>query len=175
MERVQWAVEEWVATLGAKVTNRLFVAVDSVMRAMRSVSTLVTSFKNRARVGHRRLQEALQERENRLTKLLADSSEAMIVTDDAHRVLDANLAGLALLGVSKTNIHKFTVDAFLRSNQTHLFERGVPPFLRGAARAGKCEINGLDGKSQVVGFVFQPNFVLGRHLTKFQHMPSRQS
>jgi PAS domain-containing protein len=175
MERVHWTVEEWVATFGAKVTNRLFAAVDSVTRAVRSVSTVVTSFENRARLSHRRLQEALQERENRLTKLLADSSEPMIVTDDAHRVLDANLAGLTLFGISKANIHKFTVDAFLRSDQTHLFERSGPPFVRGATRLGKCEISRLDGKSQVVGFVFQPNFVLGRHLTKFQDLKSRQT
>jgi PAS domain-containing protein len=168
MERVHVIVEEWVTTFGAKVTNRLFGAVDDLRSAMRLARVVAISIENRAKVGHRRLQEAVQERENRLTKLLADSSEPMIVTDNAHRVLDANSAGLALLGVSRANFRKFTIDAFLPSGQTHFFERSGPPLTRGSTRLGECEITRLDGKSQEMSFVFQPNFVLGRHLAKFQ-------
>lgn len=168
MERAHLNIREWVTTCGAKLTARLVATEDNITEAGHAARAFIVAAYNRAKLGHRRLQEALLERERRLSKLLADSPEPMIVTDDAHRVLDANSAGLALLGVSKANLRNFTIDAFLPSTQTHFFERGGPPFVKGIVRLGECEISRLDGKSQVTGFTFHPDVVLGRHVATFQ-------
>jgi len=170
MERVHLNFGEWVTTFGAKATDRLFAVLDEAAGAVRSTRAVIVSLSQRAKTGHLRLQEALKERESRLAKLLSDSPEPVVVTDDAHRVVDANPAGLALFGVSKANIGQFTIDAFLTSNQTHFFERVGPPFIKGTTRLGECQIRRLDGKLQIVNFSFQPNFILGRHVSRFQEV-----
>jgi len=117
---------------------------------------------------HEALQEALHDRENRLLKLLADSSDAIVVIDGQHRLLDANSRALALLGISRTNIEQFTIDAFLSSNNISHFERSGPPFFRGRECCGECQIRRLDGSRRKTKFSFQANFVPGRHVCRFR-------
>jgi len=123
----------------------------------------------RGKSGHGRWQEG--ERENYLSGLLTDSSEPVVVTDDAHRLLAANLAALTLFGISPKNLGNFTIDAFLRHDQVHYFEREGPAFVQGPERLGKCQISPLQGKPKVVAFSFQANFILGRHLSRFHDVP----
>ena len=112
------------------------------------------------------------ERENYLARLLTDSSEPVAVTDDAHRLLAANPAALTLFGISQKNLRNFTIDVFLRRDQVHCFERECPPFVKGTERLGECQISPLHGKPKVVAFSFQPNFLLGRHLSRFHDVRS---
>jgi PAS domain-containing protein len=120
------------------------------------------------------LQEALREKETELSKVLADSTEPVVVTDDAHRILAANAAALVLLGVSKSNLHRFAIDAFLPPEQVHYFERSGPRFIKRDKRVGECEIRALGGKPRVVEFTFQANFILGRHVSKFHEVAGRK-
>jgi PAS domain-containing protein len=128
----------------------------------------------RLRKEHRRSQEGLRERERYLARMLTDSSEAMIVTDNAHRLLAANRAALALFGISDKNLNNFTIDAFLRHDQVHCFEREGPPFIQSPERLGECQIRPLHGKPRKVEFSFQANVLLNRHLSKFRNIETRQ-
>jgi PAS domain-containing protein len=139
------------------------------------VRTHLVDFGCRLRKGHRRLQEGFREREHYLARLLSDSSEAMIVTDDAHRLVAANRAALTLFGISDKNLNKFTIDAFLRHDQIQCFERDGPPFIQRPERLGECQIRPLHGKPKVVEFSFQANVLLGRHLSKFRNIETRSS
>jgi len=120
------------------------------------------------------LQEVLRQKETELAKVLADSIEPVVVTDDAHRILAANTAALTLLGVSEGNLHRFAIDAFLPQEQVHYFERSSPHFVKSAERLGECEIRPLVGKPKVVEFSFQANFMLGCHVSKFHHVAVRK-
>jgi PAS domain S-box-containing protein len=170
MQRIHLTLNEWLTTFGAKAAVGISSGVGKLSHALRYARAFALALVDRAKVGGLRLQEVLQERENRLLRLVADSRDPTIVTDNAHRVLDANAAGSALFGVSEANIRNFTIDAFVPSEQAHFFERSGPPFVRGATRQGECEITRLDGKSILVGFSFQPNVILGRHVATFQNV-----
>jgi nitrogen-specific signal transduction histidine kinase len=123
---------------------------------------------------HRRWQEVLLERRGRVGHLLADSLEAVVVTNDKRRLLAANAPALALLGVSPKNLERFTIDAFLAAGELLQFERNGPFFLRGRERRGECEIRRLDGSRRVVEFTFQANFVPRRHLSRFRDVTDRE-
>jgi PAS domain S-box-containing protein len=173
MERIHLNIGDWAAVSGAKVTRRLLAAVNHTNSLLHSTRERVATLARRAKTAPARLQQALREKENHLEKLLADSPEPMVVTDDARSFIAANPAALDLFGVSKANIRKFTIDAFLLPRHIHCFERGGPPFVMGTVRLGECEIRRLDGKVKVVDFIFQTNFTLGRHLAKFQDVDRR--
>src|SRR3954454_20350794 len=61
----------------------------------------------------RMLREAVRERENTLQKLLTNSVDALVLTNNQHRFLAANPKALDLFGISKSNMMQFTIDAFL--------------------------------------------------------------
>jgi PAS domain-containing protein len=157
MERIHLNIGEWVEISGARISSKLFTALDQLTTHLHSVRATLIALGCRVKTGHLRLQEALCEKERHLTKLLAESAEPMVVTDDAHRIQAAPSAALALFGVSQSNIGKFTIDAFLPASQAHCFERTGPAFVKGTSRLGECEIRRLDGKLKVVGFSFQAN------------------
>jgi len=131
---------------------------------------LLVGLRYRMKNGDRRWQEG--ERENHLLRLLKDSPEPIVVTDDEHRLLAANRAALTLFGISQTNLKNFSIDAFLRPDQVHCFQREGSPSRR-AERLGECQIRPLNGKPKVVAFSFQENFLLGRHLSRFHDVPIR--
>jgi PAS domain-containing protein len=159
---------EWIWTSSARAGLRLLDAVEHFGAGLESARRVLIDCKYRLKNGHWPLQEELREREHDLARLLADSSEAMVVTDDSHRLLAANPAALTLFGISETNLNKFTIDAFLRHDQVHCFEREGVPFIKGAKRWGECQIRPLKGRPKVVKFSFQANFLLGRHVSKFR-------
>jgi PAS domain-containing protein len=166
---------EWIWTSTARVGLQLLDAVERCGTRLRSAGIMLVDYGYRLRNGHWRLQEGLREQENYLIRLLANSSEPMVVTDDAHRLLAANPAALILFGVSDKNLNKFTIDAFLRHDEVHCFERQGPPFIKGAERVGECRIRPLHGQPKVVEFSFQANVLLGLHLSKFREAPIRSS
>lgn len=165
--------EEWIATSRSRIRSGLFVAIEQASEYFKRTQRMAVAIKCRAQQEHRRLQEALRERENHLTKLLADSFVAIVVMNDSHRFLAANQAALTLFGISEKNIDNFTIDAFLPWSQIPWFERSGPPLIRGRERWGECQIRRLDGSSKTVEFTFQANFVPGRHLSRFREIAPR--
>jgi PAS domain-containing protein len=168
MERVHLSFGEWAATSSAGIALRLYAAVQHVGQRVQSVRSMLVHFGHVVSSGRLRLQDLLRQKETELAKTLADSSEPMVVTDDRHRILAANLAALTLLGVSRRNLNRFTIDAFLRPGQVRCFDRSGPRFIKSATRLGECEIKPLVGKPKVVEFSFQTDFLMGRHVSTFR-------
>jgi PAS domain-containing protein len=167
MERVHRNPNQWLATASAKVRYGVSIAFEELSSCFQWMQTKLDEVTCRAKKEHEKLQDALRYRENLLAKLLDDSSEAIVVTDDTHRLLAANLPALDLFGISKTNLKRFTIDAFLPYSSISSFERHGLPFIRGMERHGECMIRRLNGDVRLVEFSFQANFVPGRHLSKF--------
>jgi PAS domain-containing protein len=101
---------------------------------------VLTDIRLRSVEAHHRLEQAVRDRESCLRNLLADCAEAVVVTNDAHRLLAGNRAALSLLGVSRANINRFTIDTFLPVGQIPQFNRPGMCFLRGKERQGECVI-----------------------------------
>ena len=174
MERMH-LLGEWATTWSARVVLRLYAAAHQVGQRVQSVHRALIHFGHVVRTGRSRLQEVLRKPDTELAKILIDSTEPVVVTNDAHRILAANTAALTLLGVSETNLHRFAIDAFLPSEQVRYFERNGPRFGRSAERVGECEIRPLIGRPKVVEFSFQENYTLGSHVSKFHVVAVRKN
>jgi PAS domain-containing protein len=160
----------WSAGLRAS----LFALFENVSVRLQRAGDALANAKQRAIEEHRRWQEVLLERKGRLGHLLANSLEAIVVTNDKRRLLAANPPALALFGVSPKNLERFAIDAFLPASELLEFERHGPLFLRGRERRGECEIRRLDGSRRLVEFTFQANFVPRRHLSRFRDVTDRE-
>jgi len=152
----------------------LFVSLGNMELHFRHARDALLEFPLMVMRERRMLREAILKRRNRLQTLLTDSSDAIVVMNDDRCLLAANPLAVALFGVSEKNISKFSIDAFLPVSQISNFKRRGVPFLRGKELRGKCEIRRLDGCLRVAEFSFQPNFVPGRHLSRFRDITRTQ-
>ena len=152
----------------SNVRSSLFLAFEDVGEQLRQRLGAFTKIRFALVKKQRALREALCKRQNRLLKLLASSFDAIVVIDGEHCILDANQRALILLGISRTNIDKFTIDAFLPDSHISHFIRSGAPFFRGRERCSECQIKRLDGGLRETKFSFQANFIPGRHLCIFR-------
>lgn len=158
----------------ARLRASLFAVFENVSIKLQRARDALAKVKQRAMKEHRRWQEVVLERKGSVGQLLADSLEAIVVTNDKRRLLAANPPALALFGVSPRNLERFTIDAFLPASELLEFERNGPLFLRGRERRGQCEIRRLDGSLRIVEFTFQANFLPRRHLSRFRDVSDRE-
>jgi len=153
----------------AKFRLPLFIALKKVtvhfQRAQKTLTRLGRSVIDRPR----RLQEARRTSENDLRKLLANSLDAIVVTDGDHRLVYANPKALDLFGVSELNMRKFTTDTFL-SHCQNLELRRKWFAIRRDERYGKCKIRRLDGSLRVAEYIFVANFIARQDLYSFQNV-----
>ena len=153
----------------AKFKLLLFIALKKVtvhfQRAQKTLTRLGRNVIDRPR----RLKEARRTSENDLRRLLADSLDAIVVTDGDHRLVSANPKALDLFGVSELNMRKFTTDTFL-SHFQKLELRRKWFAIRRDERYGKCEIRRLDGSLRVAEYIFVANFIARRDLYSFQNV-----
>ena len=151
-----------------KFRSGLFIAFEQMtvhlQRAENTLARLVRSFAET----RLRLQGTLREREDGLRKLLASSSDAIVVTNAVHRLVAANPIALDLFGISEANMGKFTIEAFLPHKQILDFDGNGPPFIKREERHGKCRIRRLDGSLRIAEYTFVTNFVGRRDLSTFR-------
>lgn len=157
----------------AKFRPPLFIALKKVtvhlQRAEKSLTGLGRNVINKPR----RLQEAHRARANDLRKFLADSLDAIIVTNDDQCLVDANPKALDLFGVSELNMRKFTIDTFLSHCQI-LEVRRKWFAIRRDERHGECTIRRLDGSLRVADYLFVANIIPRKHLYRFLNVTTRR-
>jgi PAS domain S-box-containing protein len=114
----------------------------------------------------RRIREAHRARETDLQRLLTNSADAIVLTNDKRRLVDANPKALDLFGVSDSNMRNFTIDTFLSDCQ--ILERRRKWFaIRRDEKYGRCKIRRLDGSLRVAEYILVANVVHGQHLYRF--------
>src|SRR4029077_3964616 len=98
----------------AKFSSQLFVASKEVTVYLfrRALNKLTERGKNVVEVTQK-LQEARRTRVNDLRELLANSLDAIVVTNGDRRLVYATPKALDLFGVSELNMKEFTIDTFL--------------------------------------------------------------
>ena len=156
------------------VTNGKIIKVSSQLSAplkevtvhfRRALNTLTERGKNGLEK-IRRLQEARRTRENDLRKLLANSLDAIVVTNGDGRLVYATPKALDLFGVSELNMREFTIDTFLSHCQ--MLELRLKWFvIRRDERYGKCRISSLDGSLRVAEYILVANVIPRRYLYRF--------
>ena len=114
----------------------------------------------------RRLQKARRRKENDLRKLVANSLDAIVITDGDRRLVYANPKALDLFGVSELNMGKFTIDTFLSHCQIQGLRRKWFA-IRRDERNGRCKIRRLDGCSRVAEYISVANVIPHRYLYRF--------
>jgi PAS domain-containing protein len=120
-----------------------------------------------------KLQDARRAPANDLGKLLANSLDAIVVTNDDQCLVDANPKALDLFGVSELNMRKFTIDTFLSHCQI-LEVRRKWFAIRRDERYGKCTIRRLDGSLRVADYLFVAKIIPRNHLYRFLNVTTRR-
>lgn len=153
---------------GSAVKTRLFVLLQQISAFLHRAQTTVTTLGRSFTEERQRLQEALRAKQNNLKRLLANSPDAVVVTNRDRRLVAANSIALDLFGISESNMKEFTIDAFLSFDQVRVFEQDGRLFKRWAQRYGKCTVRRLDGSLRVTEYIYVPNVVPRRHLFRFR-------
>ncbi len=142
----------------AKFRSPLFIALKKVPVHLQGTQKTLTRLGRNAIDKPRRLQEARRTRENDLRKLLANSLNAIVVTDADRRLVYANPKALDLFGISESNKRKFTIDTFLSHCQILELRRKWFAIRRNE-RYGRCKIRRLDGSLRVAEYILVANIV----------------
>ena len=149
-----------------KFKSQAYIALEHATVHLERVQHILASLRRGAAD---KLQEARRTSENDLRKLLANSLDAIVVTDGDHRLVYANPKALNLFGVSELNMRKFTTDTFL-SHCQNLELRRKWFAIRRDERYGKCKIRRLDGSLRVAEYIFVANFIARQDLYSFQNV-----
>jgi len=110
----------------------------------------------------RRVREAREAREKDLRSLLADSPDAIVVTDSGRRLVAANQKALELFGISEFNFGNFTLDTFVPN-----FGWSESSSESQGDRRSRCKIRRLDGGLRVAECELVAGIVPHRCLYKF--------
>jgi PAS domain S-box-containing protein len=154
-----------IAEFRLSLFNALKKVTVHFQRAQETLTRLGRSVIDKPRM----LQEARRISESNLQKLLANSPDAIVVTDGDHRFVCANPKALDLFGVTELNMRKFSIDAFLSHRQILELRRKWFA-IRRDERYGKCKIRRLDGSLRVADYIFVDNFISRQDLYRFQNV-----
>jgi PAS domain S-box-containing protein len=119
-------------------------------------------------------EQALRDSESQLRALFDNSLDAIIVTDDRRRLVDANPSARALLGLSSKALGEFSFEDFVPADRRADVERDWEIFLKEGAQQGECELRRLDGSLCIADFSSKANFLPGRHLSSLRDVTERK-
>ncbi len=117
---------------------------------------------------------ALRDSDNQLRALFDNSLDAIIVTDNERRIVDANPSARALFGLSNEPLGEFTFDDFVPVDRKADLERDWEIFLQEGEQQGECELRRLDGSPRIAEFSSKANFLPGRHLSSLRDVTERK-
>jgi PAS domain-containing protein len=165
-------IDDWVALSTAKIRFAVFIVGERLRACRQWARRSVFEIGWKAIRERGRMKEAARQRAVRLTKLLTDTPDAVVLMDKEHRLVMANDAALLLFGISERNICKFTLDAFLLNSEIPGSEQTGRPFIKNKGQWHSCKISRLNGSSLVAEIAFHPNVAPGRHLSRFRNVKS---
>jgi PAS domain S-box-containing protein len=102
------------------------------------------------------------------------SLDAILITDDSRRYVDANPAACELLGVDRALVTKFRIDDFAPPERRADIEAAWRSFLQFGKQRGEYELIRLDGTVRYVEFSATANFIRGRHLSSLRDITERR-
>jgi len=151
-----------IAGLGSQVSAAAKHASKQVALKLQEAQTAAIALARNVAHKPRRMQDARKARENDLRSLLAESPDAIVVTDVDRRLVAANEKGLELFGISEFNFGNFTLDTFVPN-----FDCSGSPLESQGDRGKRCKVRRLDGGLRVAECQFVAGIVPHRCLYRF--------
>jgi PAS domain-containing protein len=152
-----------ISHFGSQISTAARQLATPFQKAYHSLVTAGQNVINKPRT----IREARRASQTELLELLADSPDAIVVTDRDRRLVAANSIALDLFGISEHNLRNFTMDAFLAQDPFPDVEANPPAFRHREDRQCKCKIRRLDGSLQVAECVLVDHGLPREHVYKF--------
>lgn len=112
--------------------------------------------------------------DNRFRILFDTSFDPIVIVNQARRFVDANAAACALLGYSRTELMRTTVDQVTPAATRERLHELWTEFMRAGQLTGEYLLRRKDGSTALVEFRSVANFVPGLHLTSFRDVTERK-
>jgi PAS domain S-box-containing protein len=112
----------------------------------------------------RRMEAALREREELFHAVFENAMDALFVLDDQGRFLDANAAGLELLGIARDALQGRSLQEFLLARPRDGAGQGWEVLVDTGHLAGDSSVQRPDGSRRSVAFRVLHGILPGRHL-----------
>ena len=137
--------------------------------ALRTASSLLA-----AAVRRERSEAVLREHEQKLRAVFDTALDAIFITDDERRYVDANPAGCEYLGVAKRDLVGRKVEEFLPPSKAATIEADWAEFVAGGPILAEWESLRSDGTVRVAEASARPHFLPGLHIAFFRDVTERK-
>lgn len=121
----------------------------------------------------RNTEMALQERTIFYEALFNSTSDAILLSDNQGRYVEANPAASKLLGYSKRELLQMTVSDLVEPGFRDKVEESWNQFLRDGSQAGEIRLRRQDGVSITVDYTAASNVKPGVHMTSMRDLTDR--
>jgi PAS domain S-box-containing protein len=145
-------------------------ADDDLLRTLGSVAGHVGQF-----VERKRAEVALAASHRQFKALFESALEAVLVSDDDRRYVDANEAAAALFGVRREALVGLRVEDFVTGTSHGVVEVAWHRLLQEGEQRGEITLVRPDGESRVVEYTARARFVPGRHLAIMRDVTDRRA
>ena len=128
--------------------------------ALRLAGSLIASA-----IGRERRETLLREQEHKLRAVFDSALDAIFITDDERRIVDANPAAAELLGLSKRDLLRRRLDDFLPPDDLPTLPAAWASFLAGGTVTTEQRFRRADGVSRHADVTATPQFLPGLNIT----------
>jgi PAS domain S-box-containing protein len=149
------------------VVERVWSAAE--LDALRAAASLVS-----AAIERERSEATLREHEQKLRAVFDTALDAIFITNDDRRYVDANPAGCDYLGVSKRDLIGRRIDDFLPPHRLATVEEDWTSYLAGGPLLAEWESQLMDGTIRVAEASAHPHFLPGLHIAFFRDITARK-
>ena len=130
--------------------------------------------RRRAELERERSAAILREHEQKLRAVFETAHDAIFITDDERRTVDANPAACEYLGVSKRDLIGRRVDDFLPPDRLATVEEDWAAYVAGGPVLQEWENLRPDGTLRVAEASAHPNFLPGLHIAFLRDITERK-
>ncbi len=137
--------------------------------ALRTAASLLA-----AAIERERSEEILREHEQKLRAVFETAHDAIFITDDDRRCVDANPAACEYLGVAKRDLVGRRIEDFLPPHRRATIDADWAAYIAGGPVLEEWENQRLDGTIRVAEASAHPNFLPGLHIAFLRDITERK-
>jgi two-component system cell cycle sensor histidine kinase/response regulator CckA len=137
--------------------------------ALRTAASLVA-----AAIERERAELVLRDHEQKLRAVFDTALDAIFITDDDRRYVDANPAGCEYIGVSKDDLIGRRIDEFMPPHALADLVRDWSTYLAGGPVLEEWEMQRPDGSVRVAEASARPHFLPGLHIAFLRDITDRK-
>jgi PAS domain S-box-containing protein len=161
--------DEWWGFLGFDdcLTEREWRPAE--IDALRTTASLIA-----AAIEREHSEAALREHEQKLRAVFDTALDAVFITDNDRRYVDANPAACEYVGVTKRELVGRRIDEFLPPHRLETIDEDWAAYLKGGPIRAEWETQKEDGTPQVADASARSNFLPGLHIAFLRDITERR-